>query len=53
MGFAPTAVVEQGNEGIQQFMVGRDTRWYKGNLLKLNILVVSFRHIAESGGDAH
>ena len=34
----------QAIEGIQQFMTGRDTRWYRGNLLRLNILVVSNQH---------
>jgi hypothetical protein len=38
---SPIADAVQDNSVLQQLLKGRDTRWYAGDLLKINLIIVS------------
>jgi hypothetical protein len=38
---SPIAEAVQDNSVLQQLLKGRDTRWYAGDLLKINLIIVS------------
>lgn len=38
---SPIAEAVQDNSVLQQLLKGRDTRWYAGDLLKINLVIVS------------
>lgn len=39
----PRAEAVQDNSVLTQLLKGRDTRWYAGDLLKINLIIVSCR----------
>jgi hypothetical protein len=47
---SPIAEAVQDNSVLHQLLKGRDTRWYAGDLLKINLVIVSCWSMAARDG---